>query len=73
MGTQKKKREAVFVGEKKRTQKGRGPRRLPRPRIEEKPDSEPGASAVLPDTAAHRCKQLCSLCVCVCVVFPQNP
>lgn len=73
MGTQKKKRKAVFVGEKKRTQKGKGPRRLPRTRAEEKPDSEPGASAVLPDIAAPRCKQPCSVCVCVGVVFPQNP
>lgn len=73
-GHTEEKRERQYLWEKKkRTQKGRGPRRLPRTRIEEKPASEPGASAVLPDTAAHRCKQPCSVCVCVCVVFPQNP
>lgn len=72
-GDTEEKEKGSICGRKKRTQKGKGPRRLPRTRAEEKPDSEPGASAVLPDIAAHRCKQPCSVCVCVCVVFPQNP
>ena len=71
-GDTEEKEGGSICGRKKRTQKGRGPRRLPRTRIEEKPDSEPSASAVPPDIAAHRCKQPCSLCVCVCGV-PKTP
>lgn len=62
-----KKGEAVFVGGKKEHRKEEDEERLPRTEMEEKPEGEPGAPAMLTDITAHRCrgqKQTAVLCVC---------